>query len=112
MSKNGLMIDYEYCTGCHSCEVACKNRLRLPVGKYGIKVSEIGPFLLEAPDKFEWNFIPVPTSLCDMCGDLVAKGEKPACVHHCLGACMDYGPAEELAEKMAAKGKKVMMYIP
>jgi Fe-S-cluster-containing dehydrogenase component len=42
----------------------------------------------------------------------VAKGEKPSCVHHCLGQCMDYGPVEELAEKMAAKGKKVVMFVP
>ena len=20
----GILINYEYCTGCHSCEVACK----------------------------------------------------------------------------------------
>ena len=23
--RNGLLIDYEFCTGCHSCEVACRN---------------------------------------------------------------------------------------
>ena len=34
----GLLIDYEYCTGCYSCEVACKNELKLPHGKWGIKL--------------------------------------------------------------------------
>ena len=24
MSQHGLLIDYEFCTGCHACEVACK----------------------------------------------------------------------------------------
>jgi serine/threonine protein kinase len=24
MARYGLLIDYEYCTGCHSCEVACQ----------------------------------------------------------------------------------------
>ena len=23
-ATHGLLIDYEYCTGCQSCEVACK----------------------------------------------------------------------------------------
>ena len=33
MSNNyGLFINYEYCTGCHTCEVACKKALGLPEG--------------------------------------------------------------------------------
>jgi Fe-S-cluster-containing dehydrogenase component len=112
MSTYGLMIDYEYCTGCHSCEVACRNELKLPIGKWGIKLLEEKPWLVQAPDKFEWNFIPVPTELCNLCGDRVAAGKKPACVHHCQAQCMEFGTIEELTEKMAAKGKKVMMYLP
>ena len=41
MARNGLLIDYEYCTGCHTCEVACKQEHNYPVGKWGIKVNEI-----------------------------------------------------------------------
>ena len=44
MSQNGLLIDNEYCTGCHSCEVACKNEKELPLGQWGIKVLELGPW--------------------------------------------------------------------
>lgn len=111
MSQNGLLIDYEYCTGCHSCEVACKNELKLSRGKWGIKLAEIGPWQV-GPDKWEWNFIPVPTELCDLCGERVAKGEKPACVHHCQAQAMEYGPVEELAQKMAAKGSKMVLFVP
>jgi Fe-S-cluster-containing dehydrogenase component len=111
MSRNGLLIDYEYCTGCHSCEVACKNVHKLPRGKWGIKLTEVGPWQVEG-DKWEWNYIPVPTQLCDLCEDRVAEGKLPSCVHHCLGKCMEYGTLEELAKKMAEKGKKVMMFAP
>jgi len=111
MSGNGLLIDYEYCTGCHSCEVACKNEHGIPLGKWGIKLTEVGPWKV-TDDKFEWNYIPVPTSLCDLCESRVGKGEKPTCVHHCLAKCMEYGPVEELAKKMAAKGKKMVMFVP
>ena len=40
----GILVNYEFCTGCHSCEVACKKHLGLPEGEFGIKVSEIGPY--------------------------------------------------------------------
>lgn len=111
MSRNGLLIDYEYCDGCHSCEVACKNELKLPVGKWGIKLTQIGPWQIDA-DKWEYNYIPVPTELCNLCGERVAQGRQPACVHHCQCKAIEYGPVEELAEKMAAKGRKMVMFVP
>ncbi|MEM5816965.1 MAG: 4Fe-4S binding protein, partial [Desulfitobacterium hafniense] len=44
MAGYGLLIDYEYCTGCQSCEVACKTEHDFPVGKWGIRVFEDGPW--------------------------------------------------------------------
>lgn len=111
MSRNGLLIDYEYCTGCHSCEVACRNEKNMPHDKWGIKLNEVGPFNLEG-DKWEWDYVATPTTLCDLCKDRIEKGEQPACVLHCLGKCMEVGPVEELAKKMEAKGKKVVLYMP
>ncbi|NLP43921.1 MAG: oxidoreductase [Peptococcaceae bacterium] len=107
----GLLIDYEYCTGCYSCEVACKNELKLPHGKWGIKLLEERPWKIN-DEKWEWNYIPVPTALCNLCEDRVAEGKQPACVLHCLGQAMEYGPVEELAKKMAEKGTKVAMFVP
>lgn len=111
MSKYGLLIDYEYCSGCHSCEVACRHAKGLSLGEWGIKLAKVGPWQHE-DGSWEWNHIPVPTKLCDLCADRVAEGKKPACVHHCLAFCMEYGPAEELSKKMAEKGSKVCMFVP
>lgn len=107
MSRNGLLIDYEFCTGCHSCEVACKNIRKLPLGKWGIKLFTDGPWQVSA-DHWEYNFFPIPTELCDLCGESVAKGEKPSCVHHCLAQVIEYGPVEELAKKMEGKARTVL----
>lgn len=111
MARNGLLIDYQYCTGCHSCEVACKNEHKIPHGKWGIKLTEVGPFQVTG-DKWEWNYIAVPTQLCDLCEERVSQGNVPSCVLHCLGQCMEYGPLDELAKKMAEKGPRVMMFAP
>ncbi len=111
MARNGLMIDYEYCTGCHSCEVACRKEKGIPNDKWGIKLTEVGPWNVSG-DHWEWNYVPVPTELCDLCEDRVANGELPSCVLHCLGKCMECGPVDELAKKMDAKGKKVTLFVP
>lgn len=105
MSKKALLINYEYCTGCHSCEIACRNELGLGLGEWGIKLEQIGPFQI---DDRTWNFdyAPILTSLCNFCEDRVAAGKDPSCAHHCLALCIEYGTIEELAKKAEeAQGK-------
>jgi Fe-S-cluster-containing dehydrogenase component len=117
----GMLIDYKYCSLCHSCEVACKYHLQEVTGKEidmaktpGIVVLEKGPFHLEEdnPDAWDWDNIPVPTALCDLCVDRKAKGEKASCELHCLAACIEIGPFEELSKRALELGHKVMIYKP
>jgi Fe-S-cluster-containing dehydrogenase component len=98
-----ILIDYEYCTGCHSCEVACKKHLGLAKGEFGIKLTETGPYQYEGKrgrDRWEWTWLPVITKACDMCVDRTIKGKMPMCVQHCQAWCMCYGEIEELVQKM------------
>ena len=109
----GLLVDYKYCSGCHACEVACKQEHNFPVGKWRIKVYEKGPWKIDdAKDEWDWDNVPIPTALCDLCADRTAEGKKPTCVKHCLSFCMGYGPIDELAKKMAEKGNKVALFKP
>lgn len=108
-AEYGLLIDYEYCTGCQSCEVACKEEHNYPVGKWGIRVLEEGPWEIEdGTGVFDYNYIPVPTDLCNLCASRTAKGKEPSCVHHCLANVITYGTIEELSKKMMKKTKQVM----
>ena len=98
MSRKGLLIDYEYCTGCHSCEVACKQEHDHPVGRGGIHLNEI---LTERHDgTYRIDYLPFPTLYCDLCASRTARGEQPACVKHCQAATMFYGEVAELAAVM------------
>lgn len=105
----GILINYDYCTGCHSCEVACKKELDLPKGEFGIKLTEVGPFeytdKIVPKDRWEWTWLPVLTKACDMCESRTAKGKMPMCVQHCQAWCMYYGEVEELAAKMDGKSR-------
>ncbi|MCL1846935.1 MAG: 4Fe-4S binding protein [Coriobacteriia bacterium] len=110
MAALGLLIDYEYCTGCHSCEVACQMEHGLPVGQYGIKVAEVGPWQIHA-DKWQFAYVPIPTEQCNLCGERVAKGKLPSCVHHCQASVMKYGLVTDLAKELEAK-RQMVLFVP
>lgn len=75
MTKNAdgiVTIDADKCIGCRYCSWACP---------YG------------AP---QFNESLGVMTKCNMCADLVAKGERPACVEACPYRAMDFGPLDEL----------------
>ena len=110
MKDSALIIDYKYCTGCHTCEVACKNEKRLPTGEWGIHLEDMGPIQLGG--RWRWDYHPIPTGLCDLCEDRRAKGEKASCVKHCLAQCMEIVPIAELPAALKQYGDGVSCYIP
>ncbi len=112
MPKYALLIDYTYCTGCHTCEVVCKEEHDLGVGKWGIRLYQDGPWKKsdegDQGRDFNFNYVPVPTDLCDLCVSRLERHREPACVHNCLGDCMRFGTVEEMAQVFAQNPKQVM----
>ena len=110
MKKHALIIDYKYCTGCHSCEVACRQEKAIASQEeWGVKLAEFGPERLAGA--WYWNYVPVPSSLCDLCASRLEEGKAPACVHHCPAHCMALGPAEELAARFDGKVNRAL-FVP
>ncbi|WP_343030127.1 4Fe-4S dicluster domain-containing protein [Ellagibacter isourolithinifaciens] len=105
--RNGLLIDYEFCTGCQSCEIACKQEHGFGIGKWGIRVLDEGPWEIDEKT-VNWNKIPTPTSLCDLCAERTAGGKLPTCVHHCLAGVMKFGPIDQLVEELDKKPNQVL----
>lgn len=108
MTRYGLLIDYEFCTGCHSCEVSCKMEHGIPEGQWGLRLAEIGPWPIGNSERWQYDYVPVPTAQCNLCAERTEKGKLPICVHNCQSACMQYGPVEELVKTMSEKGKTVL----
>ena len=105
----GILINYDYCTGCHSCEMACKVEHGWQAGEAnGIQLFEDGPRLMPN-GKYEYNYLPVMTSLCDLCADRTAAGKMPMCVQHCQAWCLYYGEVGELAAKMDGRTRWALM---
>jgi Fe-S-cluster-containing dehydrogenase component len=107
MPKYGLMIDYEFCVGCHTCELSCKQEYNRPPEEWGIRIMEIEP---EVSGGKEY-FILFPTDKCNLCGKRVAKGLQPACVQNCWAGVMKFGLIEQLSEDMKNKARTVL-WVP
>ncbi len=111
----GLLIDYQWCSGCQTCEVACKEEHGFGEGKWGIRVLEEGPWRKDDSDDsgscFDWNYIPTPTDLCDLCAERLEAGKEPTCVHHCQADVMRFGTIEELTAELVKKPKQVLWAV-
>ena len=105
-SGYGLLIDYEYCTGCYSCQVACEQEYGWSAGMSGMRVIEVVERLPK--DKEYLVYLPFPTELCMLCAARTKKGLEPSCVQHCMAACIKYGKIEELAKEMGKKPRMVL----
>jgi len=70
-----VLIDQDKCIGCRYCSWACP---------YG------------AP---QFNEDMGVMSKCNMCYDLVDKGERPACVEACPSRAMDFGTLEDMQKQ-------------
>lgn len=107
----GMLVDYEWCSGCHSCEMACSVELShkdFPQGHAGVKVHEEGLYWI-GEDKATDIFMPVFTDLCDQCTKRRAVGEEePSCVKHCQAHVLTFGDLGELTVKLSAKSKQVL----
>jgi Fe-S-cluster-containing dehydrogenase component len=102
----GLLIDYEYCTGCYTCQVACAQEYQWPAGMAGIQVLEV--VQNQPRNKTYLTYLPFPTELCILCAPRTKKGLQPTCVQHCMAGCMKYGRLEELAKELGKKPRMVL----
>ena len=100
MARYAILIDYDFCTGCHSCEVACQQEHDYAAGTNGIVVKE---YEYESKGRVRIDYLPFFTQHCDLCKSRRARETDglPACVRHCQSRCMEFGATADLAPKLA-----------
>ena len=110
MGRKGILINYDYCTGRHSCEVACRVEHGYPDDQGGVFVAQVGPWQY-GPDQYQYSFMPVITDQCDLCADRTEAGKDPMCVHHCQAFVLKYGDADEVGAEVSEGSKFVLYYL-
>ena len=109
--KNAMLINYGLCFGCDSCTVSCMKEKGLSFEEQGIVIKQYGP--VKVNGSWEWDYIPVPTNLCDLCEERVSQGKPAACQQHCLAQVIEVLPADQVAARMIdLGGKKVSVFMP
>ena len=108
MKEYALLVEYKYCTGCHSCEIACNQEYNRPLGLSGIKVLES---TIKHGNKHYINYMPMRTDLCNFCLGRIKKGKKPACVQHCLAGCLEIVDPKEVLNRPINMKRKLMLFL-
>lgn len=104
----GFLVDYEFCTGCHSCEIACAVSHDLPNDQAGIVLRHVGPWEMEN-GRWEDTYIPAYTDACNLCANGEAAHDGvPMCAHHCQANILRFGDVEELAKVLIEKPKQML----
>ena len=77
----------------------------------GIKVVKIGPWAIgdEADENWQFSYLPIPTKQCDTCAARRGLGKVPTCVQHCQSQCLEFGPLDELSQRMDVKQKTLFV---
>lgn len=111
MGTHAMLVDYGYCTGCRSCEISCRKEKGLPLDEWGIKVSEMGPKRLAGA--WEWDYVPVPSRVCDLCADRRAQGKLALCELHCLAHVIEVIPVGEVSRRLeGSESGKLCCFMP
>ncbi len=107
-NEYALLIDLEWCTGCYACVIAGRNAGRLDLSRACIT---IGSGERKVGDQLVLDFIPEPTSSCNLCAPRTRRGLDPACVHHCPPRVIRYGPRPELEELQKDKPNQSLWFF-
>ena len=71
MAALGMYIDEQACWGCKTCEVACKQEMKAPLGVKLIVVGEDGPKIVDRAPAFTYRI-----NICKHC-------DEPPCADAC-----------------------------
>ncbi|OEF96992.1 4Fe-4S dicluster domain-containing protein [Desulfuribacillus alkaliarsenatis] len=98
--QGSVMIDEFFCMGGAKCRDVCP--WEIPQRQAGV-----GVYMHIAPDLAGGGVM----YKCDMCNDLLAKGQKPACETACPTGAIEFGPVEEMRKRALEKAEQISGYV-
>ena len=103
----GMLVLLDHCTGCYSCQTACREANRFSYDEKWLEVVRRDPVLVDG--KLRMYHLLAPS--LDKCADCVGEDGTPLCVKACMGKCLFVAPVEKLLP-LLAKHEKCLLYTP
>lgn len=103
----GMLVQLDRCTGCFSCQTACRQTNHFSYDEKWMEVVRRNPVMVDG--KLRMYHLLAPS--LDKCAECVAKDPTPLCQKVCMGNCLFVAPVEKLLPLLSKK-EKSLLYTP
>ena len=103
----GMLLNTDSCTGCYSCQSACRDINRVPFEEKWLEVVRRKPTVIDGDLRLYHLLAPA----LDKCAECVERENPPLCVKVCMANCLYVAPVEKLTPMLKNKGQWVL-YAP
>lgn len=100
----GMLLNAERCTGCYSCQAACREANQVPYDEKWLEVIRRKPSPVEGKLQLYHLMAPV----LDQCAKCIEHENPPLCVRVCMANCLYVAPVEKLVPLLKEKGNWVL----
>lgn len=98
MRKVAFAVCTEFCNGCQTCQVACREINRVPFKERWLEVHRNAPKLVD--DRLRLRCLHAPE--LDKCVNCLDQDEQPYCQQVCPSKCLLVGGYEEVMERISS----------
>lgn len=105
-STIGMLLDLDMCTGCYTCQTACRETNHYGYDEQWMQVVRRDPYFIDG--KLRMYHLVAPS--LDKCGLCYQNDPDPLCVKTCSSAALFVGPLDELTAMM--KGRHAALFGP
>ncbi|MBN1537921.1 MAG: hypothetical protein JW908_14375 [Anaerolineales bacterium] len=95
----GMLVDLDRCTGCYSCQTACRETHHYGYDETWMQVVRRDPVLVDG--KLRLYHLLAPS--LDKCAICVEAGTEPLCTKVCMGKCLFVAPVSKLLPLLESK---------
>lgn len=100
----GMLLDLDMCTGCYTCQTACRETNHYGYDEQWMQVIRRNPYFVDG--KLRMYHLVAPS--LDKCGPCYRANPDPLCAKVCSSAALFVGPVDELAPMM--KGRHAALF--
>lgn len=106
--KVGMLLNPTRCTGCFSCQAACREVNHYSYDEQWLQVVRRDPYYVDGELR-QYHLLAPSLDKCAACYE---KNPSPLCTRVCTGSALFVAPVESLLEIMDDNGRQGVLYTP